>query len=71
MNASMRNDEPEVSEETVRALANLNGLTILDEDVPEIVHRFQAMLNAARSIEQLNLEGFQPVPVITERAVQP
>jgi Asp-tRNA(Asn)/Glu-tRNA(Gln) amidotransferase C subunit len=70
MNASMRNDEPEVSEEIIRALANLNGLTILDEDLPEVVHRFQAMLNAARSIEKLDLEGFQPAPVITERAVR-
>lgn len=67
MNASMQDEEPQVTEDIVRALARLQGLTILDEDLLEVVNRFRAMLDAARAIEALDLEGIPFAPVIPER----
>lgn len=69
-NASMRGEEPEVTEDIVRELARLQGLTIPDEDLQEVSNRFRAMLDAARSIEALDLEGIEPAPVIVEREVR-
>lgn len=69
-NASMRDEEPEVTEDTVRHLAQLNGLTIPDEDLQEVINRFRAMLDAGRSIEALELEGIEPAPVIAEREMR-
>jgi Asp-tRNA(Asn)/Glu-tRNA(Gln) amidotransferase C subunit len=67
---SMGDQAPEVTNDMVRKLAKLYGLTVLNQDLPEVTRRFRAMLNAAASIEALDLEGIDSAPVIAERELE-
>jgi Asp-tRNA(Asn)/Glu-tRNA(Gln) amidotransferase C subunit len=71
MNHSTWEERPEVTGDVVRKLAQLYGLTILNQDLQEVTRRFRAALNAAASVEALDLEGIEPMPSIAEREVRP
>ncbi len=69
-NYAMSDEELEVTRDTVRKLAQLYGLTILDRDLLEVTRRFRAMLDSAKAIEALDLEGIEPMPALPEREVR-
>jgi Asp-tRNA(Asn)/Glu-tRNA(Gln) amidotransferase C subunit len=52
--------------ERVQELARLVGITIADEDIPEVADRFESLLQELESLTQLDLSAIQPVTIFPE-----
>ena len=59
------------SQDEVLGLAKLAGVTIIPEDVEEVTLRLNAVREALADIEQLPLDGVQPIPAIPHPAALP
>ena len=47
-------------EDRIRELARLAGIALVPEEVPEVVHRLDALLDALEVLRELDLEGVAP-----------
>ena len=54
------------SEERVRMLADLVGITIDDADLPEVANRFASLIQELDRLQDLNLEGIEPVTIFPD-----
>jgi hypothetical protein len=50
----------------VRAMAAALGLPMTDDDVTEVTHRLQALLEALAPLADLPLDTVEPAPVLPE-----
>jgi Asp-tRNA(Asn)/Glu-tRNA(Gln) amidotransferase C subunit len=54
------------NEEQVREMARLAGIPLAPEEVPEVVHRLNALIDALEALRGLDLEEVQPLIVVPE-----
>ena len=54
-----------LSKEEVRSLAHTLGLTINDEELDEVTHRFTALMSELNRLDQRDLESIDPLPIFT------
>ena len=54
------------NEERVRQLAELAGITVADEDLPEVANRFASLMDELDRLKELDLTGVQPVVIFPE-----
>ena len=54
------------SDERVRMLADLVGITIDDADLPEVANRFASLIQELDRLQDLNLEGIEPVTIFPD-----
>ena len=50
----------------VRGLAKLVGISISDEDLPEVANRFQSLMTELSSLTEIDLADIQPVSVFPD-----
>ena len=50
----------------VRGLARLVGISITEQDLPEVASRFVSLMTELDSLTQLDLSDVQPVPVFPD-----
>ncbi len=50
----------------VRGLAKLVGISISDEDLPEVANRFLSLLTELNSLTDMDLADIQPVSVFPD-----
>ena len=56
----------ELSPEQIRALADVAGLPMTDDDLAEVTHRVNAFLEALAPLAALPLETVEPLPLDPE-----
>ena len=56
----------ESTTDQVRALASLVGITITEQDLPEVTNRFQSLMAELNTLNDLDLADIQPVPVFPD-----
>ena len=54
------------SETQVRLLADLVGIPIEDEDLPEVANRFNSLMQELDRLRDLDLEGVEPVSIFPD-----
>lgn len=54
------------NEERVLQLAELAGITMADEDVPEVANRFASLMAELDRLKELDLSNVQPVVIFPE-----
>ena len=52
--------------ERVRELAQLVGITVIEDELAEVADRFDCLLRALEKLAVLDLSGIQPVTVFPE-----
>lgn len=55
-------------EDRVRELAQLVGIRVAAEDVPEVANRFDSLIQELTSLSALELSDIQPVTIFPEEA---
>ena len=50
----------------VRGLARLVGISIAEEELPEVASRFLSLMTELEGLTQLDLSDVQPVPVFPD-----
>ncbi len=50
----------------VRGLAKLVGISISEEDLPEVANRFQSLMTELSSLTEIDLSDIQPVSVFPD-----
>lgn len=58
--------EPDLSSEQVRKMADLVGITIDDQDLPEVANRFASLMQELDRLRDLDLEGVEPVTIFPD-----
>ena len=53
-------------EDRVRELARLAGITIAEEEVPEVANRFESLMLELDRLKELDLTDIQPVVIFPE-----
>ncbi len=53
-------------QDLIRELARLAGISIADEDVPEVTNRFSSLMDELERLKELDLSGVQPVTIFPE-----
>ena len=53
-------------QDQVRGLARLVGISISDQDLPEVASRFLSLMTELESLNQLDLSDVQPVSVFPD-----
>jgi hypothetical protein len=53
----------ELSPADVRALAKAAGLPLADDDLPEVTHRVNALVEALAPLAALPLDTVEPLPI--------
>jgi Asp-tRNA(Asn)/Glu-tRNA(Gln) amidotransferase C subunit len=56
----------ESTTDQVRALASLVGITITEQDLPEVTNRFQSLMAELNTLNDLDLADIQPVSVFPD-----
>jgi Asp-tRNA(Asn)/Glu-tRNA(Gln) amidotransferase C subunit len=54
----------DLTQQEILGLAKIAGMTIIPEDVEEVTHRLNALLEALTALDQLPLENVQPLPAL-------
>ena len=54
------------SHEQVTMLANLVGIPIDDDDLPEVANRFASLMEELDRLRDLDLEGIEPVSIFPD-----
>ena len=57
---------PLSDQDRIRELARLAGISIADEDVPEVANRFSSLMDELERLKELDLSDVQPVPIFAE-----
>jgi Asp-tRNA(Asn)/Glu-tRNA(Gln) amidotransferase C subunit len=63
--------EKDMSESTtdqVRALASLVGISITEQDLPEVANRFSSLMAELNTLNELELADIQPVSVFPDES---
>ncbi|MEE8443536.1 MAG: hypothetical protein V3S37_07285 [Dehalococcoidia bacterium] len=50
----------------IRDLAELVGISISEEELPEVVNRFESLMLETERLQELDLSNIQPVTVFPE-----
>ena len=58
----------ELSPEQVRAMATALGLSLDGEDLTEVTHRLNGLLEALRPLDELPLADVEPLPILPDEA---
>ena len=58
--------ETNPSEAQVKMLAELVGIPIDDADVPEVANRFASLIRELDRLQELDLEGIEPVSIFPD-----
>ncbi len=58
----------ELSPEQVLAMAEVLGLSMSAEDLAEVTHRLNALLDALEPLRELALDSVEPVPTAVDGA---
>jgi Asp-tRNA(Asn)/Glu-tRNA(Gln) amidotransferase C subunit len=56
----------ESTTDQVRALASLVGISITEQDLPEVTNRFQSLMAELNTLNDLDLADIQPVSVFPD-----
>ncbi len=57
---------PLSDQDRIRELARLAGISIADEDVPEVANRFSSLMAELERLKELDLSDVQPVTIFPE-----
>lgn len=60
---------PDLTTEQVSALATALGLPLTPDDLAEVTHRLNALLEALAPLGDLPLETVEPVPVLPDEPI--
>ena len=63
---SMSTPTPNISPEQVQAMAQLVGIPIADADLPEVANRFGSLMRELAQLQDLDLEGIEPVAIFPD-----
>lgn len=55
-----------ISEEQVRMLADLVGIPIDAADLPEVANRFGSLMQELARLQDMDLEGIEPVAIFPD-----
>ena len=55
-----------ISEEQVRMLADLVGIPIDAADLPEVANRFGSLMQELSRLQDMDLEGIEPVSIFPD-----
>ena len=55
-------------QDLIRKLARLAGISIADEDVPEVANRFSSLMDELERLKELDLSDVQPVTIFPEES---
>ncbi|MGH7303187.1 MAG: hypothetical protein ACRELZ_07855 [Candidatus Rokuibacteriota bacterium] len=58
----------DLTTEQVGALAAALGLAVTADDLAEVTHRLNALIEALRPLSELSLEAVEPVPGLGDRS---
>ena len=58
----------ESTPDQIRALASLAGISITEQDLPEVSNRFQSLIAELNTLNELELADIQPVPVFPDES---
>ena len=58
----------ESTPDQVRALAILVGISITDQDLPEVTSRFLSLMSELSTLDELDLADIQPVSVFPDES---
>ncbi|MBQ12052.1 MAG: hypothetical protein CMJ45_10950 [Planctomyces sp.] len=56
----------ESTPDQIRALASLVGISISEQDLPEVTNRFQSLMAELNTLNELDLADIQPVSVFPD-----
>jgi len=56
----------ESTPDQVRALASLVGISITEQDLPEVTNRFSSLMAELNTLNELDLADIQPVSVFPD-----
>ena len=56
----------ESTTDQIRALARLVGISITEQDLPEVTNRFQSLITELNTLTELDLADIQPVSVFPD-----
>jgi len=59
-------DTSTFTDEYVRHLANLSGITITDDEISEVANRFSSLISELEKLKELDLSDIQPVVIFPE-----
>ena len=52
----------------IRALASLAGISITEQDLPEVSNRFQSLIAELNTLNELELADIQPVSLFPDKS---
>ena len=55
------------NEERIREMARLAGIPLVPEEVAEVGHRLDALLDALELLRELDLEGVEPLILVPDQ----
>ena len=59
-------DTSSVTDEYVRELARLSGITVFDDELSEVVNRFSSLISELDKLKELDLSDIQPVVIFPD-----
>ena len=54
------------TDDHIRMLASLSGITISDNEITEVANRFSSLISELDKLKELDLSDIQPVVIFTE-----
>ena len=54
------------TDDHIRVLASLSGITISDDESSEVANRFSSLISELDKLKELDLSDIQPVVIFTE-----
>ena len=57
---------PQISPQQVQSLASLVGIPLDHADLPEIANRFSSLMRALTRLQDLDLDGIEPVAIFPD-----
>ena len=58
--------DPDLSVEQVRKMADLVGVPVDDQDLPEVANRFASLMQELDRLRDMDLEGLEPVSIFPD-----
>ncbi len=55
-----------IDETQVRQLAELSGIKLNEDEVPEVTNRFQSLIAELDQLKELDLDGIEPVVIFPD-----
>ena len=57
------------TDDHIRVLASLSGITISDDEISEVANRFSSLISELDKLKELDLSDIQPVVIFPETGV--